>query len=229
MTDFFKSPNFASLETIPLLYLKCTRNHSQQCYLTEYNFTESYQDTFNFYLPCKARGIASIWILVGFAHPNWSQASHNTSVTPLEFRKTYLSKKQYNFTSLLFKRLYRFHSLVTCRASYVWVNKNLYHTSELDLMNAFYLTRTKPSVLREFPYLIITILQGKYLYFPQFTREMCGTISDWATFKPIKRRDSDTISWANNKRRPAKVEKVNSHHPNSRAKGAQSEAELLKF
>lgn len=33
-------------------------------------------------LPWRATGIASIWIFVGTFHPNWSQASHRTSVTP---------------------------------------------------------------------------------------------------------------------------------------------------
>lgn len=32
--------------------------------------------------PCKATGIASTWIFVGIFHPNCSQASHSTSVTP---------------------------------------------------------------------------------------------------------------------------------------------------
>ena len=101
-TFYLYWPYFISLEVGKAIALKCGK------YLTEYVqlYTEPETDhIFNFNLPCKAKGIASIWIFVGFVHPNWSQASHNTSVTPLEFRKTQFSKEQHILASHTTKRL----------------------------------------------------------------------------------------------------------------------------
>lgn len=46
-----------------------------------------------YYSPWSATGIASIWIFVGIFHPNWSQASHRTSVTPWNISEKRKGKK----------------------------------------------------------------------------------------------------------------------------------------